>query len=313
MAMTRNQLDIIDTITKNNMPAARRAAMAAIVEDTSKKNAYDCARYKRLLDPTLNPELLSLPRHVESILEAEEPSESFLVMRYYLSPREAELFNHISRMRTVCDMLAEKRIRYPNTTLLYGVSGTGKTTFGRYVAALFELPFYYLNFSKTIDSHLGATSKNISAAFSFARTTPCVFMLDEIDTVCARRGNGDSGSDREFGNITVTLMQEFDKLTGDQIVIGATNRIDYIDEAMIRRFSKLHEVLPPCEPAEAARIVRVLLDDTKTEYNLDEVFEFCEENFGHPQYWYISQTIEALARTIEQDSAFSFNHERKDK
>ena len=142
----------------------------------------------------------------------------------------------------------------------YGVSGTGKTTFGRYVAAMFELPFYYINFSRVIDSHLGSTGSNIAKVFDFVRYTPCVLMLDEIDTVSKRRDGG-SNAEGELSRVTVTLMQEFDKLNGHQIVIGATNRIDLIDNALLRRFSMIHEVTVPEDAVEAARVARRLLDD----------------------------------------------------
>lgn len=75
MAMTQCQLDVIEAIAQNDMPKARKAARAAVAEDTSKKNAYDCKRFARLLDPTLNPDLIKMPYKVDGILEAEHPRE----------------------------------------------------------------------------------------------------------------------------------------------------------------------------------------------------------------------------------------------
>ena len=87
MAMTNAQLDVIHAIAQNDMPKARKAARAAVAEDTSKKNADDCRRLACLLDPTINPDLIKLPYKVEGILEAEHPAETFIPERYYLSPR----------------------------------------------------------------------------------------------------------------------------------------------------------------------------------------------------------------------------------
>ena len=95
-----------------------------------------------------------------------------------------------------------------------------------------NLPFCYLNFSKVVDSYLGATSKNISQAFTYASANPCVFMLDEVDTISSNRADK-SGAEKEIGRVTITLMQEFDKLANDVVVIAATNRLDILDDAFV--------------------------------------------------------------------------------
>ena len=89
---------------------------------------------------------------------------------------------------------------------------------------------------------MGNTSKNITKAFSYAIEHPCIFMLDEIDCISIKRTEVSSSSSEEFARVTITLMQEFDKLTNDIIVIGATNRMDRMDDALLRRFSIKHEV-----------------------------------------------------------------------
>lgn len=305
MAMTSAQLDVIDAIAQNDMPKARRAARAAVSEDTSKKNAWDCKRLARLLDPTLNPDLIKLPYKVEGILEAERPDETFIPERYYLSPRERELFAHIERMRGVCDALADMRINYPNTVLLHGPSGTGKTMFGRYVACKLDLPFYYLNFSRAVDSLMGKTSQNIAAAFDYIRTEPCVFMLDEIDCVSISRSGGHGGAAGEMNRTTITIMQELDRITGRQLIVGATNRLDVLDPAILRRFSKQHEVTIPCGPEEARSVVCSLLDNAGVAYDRAEIFNWCVANDGKPQAWLIARTVEAIARSVETGRPFA--------
>ena len=93
------------------------------------------------------------------------------------------------------------QIPYKNATLLYGPPGTGKTMFGKYIAYKMGLPFCYLNFSKVVDSYMGVTSRNIAQAFTYASTNPCVFMLDEVDTIsCNRAGGDNSGANKEIGD-----------------------------------------------------------------------------------------------------------------
>ena len=114
-----------------------------------------------------------------------------------------------------------------SSVIFYGPPGTGKTMFARYIAFKKALPFCYLNFSRIIDSYMGSTAKNIAKAFAYASSNPCIFMLDEVDTIsCDRKSTSGKGSDGEMSRITVTLMQEFDKIPNDVIVLAATNRYD---------------------------------------------------------------------------------------
>lgn len=299
MAMTENMIALIRAITNNDMPKARAYARCCVAEDTSKKNAYDCKVLANALDPSLNPQLEDVPIAVRGMLEVENPRETFRVPRYHLSTREAELFGYIDRMRRVCGELAQMGIRRPNTTLLHGASGTGKTSFGRYVAALFDMPFYYVNFSRLVDSLMGKTSQNIASIFDYVRTVPCVLMLDEIDTVSTRRSGGGGGSTGELNRVTVTLMQEFDKLNNNQIVIGASNRLDIIDPALLRRFARTHEITVPADAVEASRVIKLLLDDAGIAYDRDEIIAFCEAHPGKSQAWLEGVTVEEIARAIE--------------
>ena len=297
-AMTKNTIAMIDAIAKGDMPKARVCAQCCIAEDTSKKNEYECKRLARALDPALNPQIEEMPWNIKGMLEAENPRDSFQVARYYLSPRESFLFNSIDRERKVCDELMQMRIRHPNTTLLYGESGTGKTSFGRFVAYAFNLPFYYVNFSRLVDGLMGKTAQNLAAVFDYVRTVPCVLMLDEIDSVSTKREGAGGGVSGELNRVTVTLMQEFDKLNNNQVVIGATNRLDIIDSALVRRFSRIHEIIAPIDEIEASRVVMQLLDDVSIPYNRGQIVSFCSAHASKPQSWLINQTVSRIADMI---------------
>lgn len=278
MGLTSNQQQLIKAVSENNIQQAKKCAIACVVEDTTQKNAWFCKKYKQILESS-GGNMIELPYDLKSILCVEDVSNSFKEGRYYLSEREKSVYENIIRMKKVNDRLMEMGIPYLNSTLLYGESGTGKTTFGRYVAYKMGLPFCYLNFSNLIDSYMGNTSKNISKAFNYAVSNSCVFMLDEIDCISIRRSsvNGSGGTGGEIARITISLMQEFDKLTNDIVVIGATNRMDRIDEALLRRFSLKHEV-KLLNQEEKKELVYKFLNDVGMDFLDKEIVTLIEKN-----------------------------------
>lgn len=293
MGLTNNQQQLIRAVSENNMQLAKKCAISCVVEDTTQKNAWFCKKYKQILE-SVGGNIIELPHDLKSILCVEDVSNSFKDGRYYLSDREKAVFDNIVRMKKVNDRLMEMGIPYLNSTLLYGESGAGKTTFGRYVAYKIGLSFCYLNFSNLVDSYMGHTSKNISKAFSYAISNPCVFMLDEIDCISIRRSDSsDGGSSGEMARITISLMQEFDKLTNDIVVIGATNRMDRIDEALLRRFSLKHEV-KPLDREEKKELVCKFLDDVDMDFPLGEIMLLIDKNENQ------STLLNELIRKISQ-------------
>ena len=278
MGLTNNQQELIKAIAQNDMQSAKKCAVACVVEDTTQKNQYFCKKYKQILE-SAGSNLIELPHDLKGILCMEDVSNSFKEGRYYLSDRESKVFKNIIRMKKVNEKLTEMGIPYINSTLLYGESGTGKTTFGRYLAYKTGLPFCYLNFSNLIGSYMGSTSRNISKAFNYVISTPCVFMLDEVDCISIKRSDasGSGGTGGEMARITITLMQEFDKLPNDIIVVGATNRIDRIDEALLRRFSLKHEV-KVFDRKEKMSMVSKYLDDIGMDFPYSAISEIIESN-----------------------------------
>ena len=242
---------------------------------------------------------MELPYNLKNILCVEDVSNSFKEGRYYLSDREKIVFENIVRMKKVNEKLMEMGISYLNSTLLYGESGTGKTTFGRYVAYKMGMPFCYLNFSSLVDSYMGNTSKNISKAFNYVISNPCVLMLDEIDCISIERSNSsDGGSSAEMARVTITLMQEFDKLTNDIIVLGATNRIDRIDKALLRRFTVKHEV-KSADDSEKTRIGEKFLMDVDMSFTYGEIDKIAQKSKNQSEM--ISNLIQVVAQRIYED------------
>ena len=142
----------------------------------------------------------------------------------------------ILKLNKASQRLAEIGVNYINSTILYGESGTGKTTFGRYIAYKMGIPFAYLNFSRVVDSYLGSTQKEyLQKYLTNVNRQKLRVMIDEIDAIGMRRR--DSKEVGEMSRIVISLMQNLDTLTSDVVLLGATNRLDIIDEALLRRFT----------------------------------------------------------------------------
>ena len=296
MALNENVKNLIRSVVDNDLQKAKSFANIIISNETAASNKYFCKTIKAKLETQHN--FIELPYEIKGILRMEDVSTTFNENRYFLTDAEKEIFNQISMAKNTNEKLSEMGIRYLNSTLLYGESGTGKTTFGKYVAYKLGLPFAYLNFSQCISSYLGATSKNIEKVFDYVAKQKCVLMLDEVDAIGIKRGKEDLG---EMSRIVIGLMQSFDLLENDIIVIGATNRKDMIDEALIRRFSIKHEV-KVLNNNNAYRLITNFLDDLKIEYDDDDILDYVETN--HKQSEIIKDVIKSIVEMLNKKTRF---------
>lgn len=275
MGLGNNEQQLIKAIAENDIREARKWALCALDADKTQKNKWFVNRYKSIL-ASEGANMIELPNNLKDIMLCEDVSISFKENRYYLTEKEKKISEEIFRMSKVSGKLMEMQIPYKNATLLYGPPGTGKTMFGKYIAYKMGLPFCYLNFSRVVDSYMGATSRNIAQAFTYASTNPCVFMLDEVDTIsCNRAKSGSDGADKEIARVTITLMQEFDRIANDVVVLAATNRMDILDDAFISRCSLKYEMLP-FSMEESRGMVYKFLNDIGmelSEYEVDSIIE----------------------------------------
>ncbi|TBU46999.1 AAA-domain-containing protein [Dichomitus squalens] len=130
--------------------------------------------------------------------------------------------------------------------LLYGPPGTGKTLIAKAVATSCALNFFSVKGPELLNMYIGESEANVRRVFQRARDArPCVIFFDELDSVAPKRGNhGDSGG--VMDRIVSQLLAELDGLSGGQagadvFVIGATNRPDLLDPALLRpgRFDRM--------------------------------------------------------------------------
>lgn len=297
MGITDNQKRLIRAVAENDIRSAKKCAIACLSEDTTQKNQSFVNRYRTILTSE-GANLFELPSDLQGILVCEDVSLTFREDRYFLTEEKKALAEKIVKMSRVSQKLMEMAIPYKNASLLYGAPGTGKTLFGKYIAYKLGLPFCYLNFARTVDSYMGATSKNIAKAFTYAASNPCVFMLDEVDTISCNRAGGMSGAEKEIGRVTITLLQEFDKLPNDVIVLAATNRMDLLDEAFISRCS-IREKFKPFSDVEKRAMVEKFLSSISMNITEKEMAEIIKKQ---SQRDIINGMIQCIAAKIESET-----------
>lgn len=134
-------------------------------------------------------------------------------------------------------------IRPPRGILLYGPPGTGKTLLAKAVAKESEANFIQIKGPSLLNKWVGESEKGVRSIFEKARqSAPSIIFFDEIDALAPKRGMF-FGSSHVTENVVNTLLAEMDGLEDlhDVVVIGATNRPDIIDPALLRpgRFDRL--------------------------------------------------------------------------
>ncbi|XP_012253776.2 peroxisome assembly factor 2 isoform X1 [Athalia rosae] len=127
--------------------------------------------------------------------------------------------------------------------LLYGPPGTGKTLLAKAIATECQIHFLSVKGPELLNMYVGQSEKNVRQVFERARASaPCVIFFDELDSLAPSRGrNGDNGG--VMDRVVSQLLAEIDGIesSGSVFIIGATNRPDLIDPALLRpgRFDKL--------------------------------------------------------------------------
>lgn len=175
-------------------------------------------------------------------------------------------------------------IRPPRGILLYGPPGTGKTLLAKAVARESEANFIHIKGPSLLSMWVGKSEEGVRKVFERARqVSPCIVFFDEIDSLASKRGmdHGNQVTDRVLNQ----LLAEMDGLEGleDVTIVGATNRPDMLDSALLRpgRFDRI--ILVDVPDAESRKqIVKVHTKNVPigSDINIDEIVSLTEGFVG---------------------------------
>ena len=171
------------------------------------------------------------------------------------------------------EIFKEIGIDPPKGILLYGPPGTGKTLLAKAVANETHATFIKIVASEFVNKYLGEGSRIVRDVFDLAKEkSPAIIFIDEIDAIGTKRVSSSEGADREVQRTLMQLLAELDgfESRGNVGIIGATNRPDILDEALLRpgRFDRTIEVPNPVKESRK-KILKIHTEKMKISDDID--------------------------------------------
>lgn len=194
------------------------------------------------------------------------------------------------------ELLRKYDLPISNKILLHGPSGCGKTLASYVIAGELKKMMIVVNLGAIVSSKLGETSKNLAKIFQKAASEEYIIFFDEFDSLGKIRDN--SQDHGEIKRIVNTILQLFDYLPQNSIVIAATNQKDSVDEALLRRFDlSIQFKLPDIEKTK--ELVKLTLKNGQFKFDKPNSINKIIESSNGLSYYNIQKTlVTAIKRSL---------------
>ncbi|MGK0363221.1 MAG: SpoVK/Ycf46/Vps4 family AAA+-type ATPase [Saprospiraceae bacterium] len=226
---------------------------------------------------TEKPKIRLLNRELEELLLSSTPSArlSELVL-----PAELKLkIQRILREYKQRDKLSQHGYAYRRKILLSGAPGTGKTMTASVIAKELNLPFFTIIVDKMVTKYMGETSAKLRLVFQQIKELKGVYLFDEFDAIGTQRGR-----DNEVGEMRRVLnafLQFLEQDNSESFIIGATNNIGLLDQALFRRFDDVLQYKLPSEK-EMIQLINNRLGIFKGRFELENL-PLSKMNLSHAE------------------------------
>lgn len=198
------------------------------------------------------------------------------------------------------DLLRKYDLPISNKVLLYGPSGCGKTLASYVIAGELKKLMVVVNLGAIVSSKLGETSKNLAKIFRKAASEECIIFIDEFDSLGKVRDySQDHG---EMKRVVNTILQLFDYLPQNSIVIAATNQKEMVDDALLRRFDLSIEFSLP-DKEKIKELVNLTLKNGEFQFDKPRAINKVIARAEGLSYYSIQKTlITAIKRSLFNQS-----------
>ena len=226
---------IKDEEKKGNVPTASRFRKAYDQTKRIDKRVSDYSIGNSSVFCSSTSQIVT-PRDKDSLLELYElvhPETSLVDV--VLPLNQKEVIQQFVDEQNNADYLKKHNIPISNRLLLCGPPGCGKTMTAYAIGNALQLPVAYVRLDGLVSSYLGQTSTNLRKVFDSVKNQRIILFLDEFDAIAKKRD--DANELGELKRVVTTLLQNFDNLPNNVILIAATNHDHLLDPAIWRRFN----------------------------------------------------------------------------